>query len=427
MLVLAVAQRAAGLGLAAATVAALVFALLPMQTESVAWITGRVDSMPACFFLASFLLFVRWRSEQRRRDYAWSVAWCAVALLSKQNTVVLAPVLMAFDLVVRRAPVRIAWAWLRPYVPFIVLTAAYLALRYELFGEIARESMLNARQLGVFQADLAAHLKRLVYGEPGVAMPGARAGGVGRRPGGGQRRVRRPDPRAPRPAAGRGGDLLRRHLDRRRRRRRRWSPATPRRATCTSPRSAGRSCSACRWNWRGGARPAPRGPSRWRPRSRCWRSTPSSCGREVARWESRADTSYRVVRDLEAEAQRLPAGALVVAGAPRRSFDFAVPHALRPPFTGRDVTAQLRVVTHSSIHCCPAHLWEPHTRGLLRAWLDDPARPPVAILHWDETSGAAPAGGRRRPALHPRAGADPGRDPRRRLARRGASSTSSRS
>ncbi len=113
VLVLAVAQRAAGLGLAAATVAALVFALLPMQTESVAWITGRVDSMPACFFLASFLLYVRWRSEQRRRDYAWSVAWCAVALLSKQNTVVLAPVLMAFDLVVRRAPVRIAWTWLR--------------------------------------------------------------------------------------------------------------------------------------------------------------------------------------------------------------------------------------------------------------------------------------------------------------------------
>ena len=97
VLVLAVAQRAAGLGLAAATVAALVFALLPMQTESVAWITGRVDSMPACFFLASFLLYVRWRSEQRRGDYAWSVAWCAVALLSKQNTVVLAPVLMAFD------------------------------------------------------------------------------------------------------------------------------------------------------------------------------------------------------------------------------------------------------------------------------------------------------------------------------------------
>ena len=174
VLVLAVAQRAAGLGLAAATVAALVFALLPMQTESVAWITGRVDSMPACFFLASFLLYVRWRSEQRRRDYAWSVGWCAVALLSKQNTVMLAPVLMAFDLVVRRAPVRIAWTWLRPYVPFIVLTVAYLALRYELFGEIARESTLNARQLGVFQADLAAHLKRLVYGEPGVAMSGAR-------------------------------------------------------------------------------------------------------------------------------------------------------------------------------------------------------------------------------------------------------------
>ena len=52
------------------------------------------------------------------------------------------------------------------------------------------------------------------------------------------------------------------------------------------------------------------------------------------------------------------------------------------------MTAQLRVVTHSSIHCCPAHLWEPHTRGLLRAWLDDPTRPPVVVLQWNAASGA---------------------------------------
>ena len=85
----------------------------------------------------------------------------------------------------------------------------------------------------------------------------------------------------------------------------------------------------------------------------------------------------------------MPAGTLVLAGAPRRSFDFAVPHALRPPFTATDLTARLRVVTHSSIDCCPAHLWEPHTRGLLQAWIDDPAQPPVVVFHWDATTGAA--------------------------------------
>ena len=174
LLVLAVARSAAGLSAAPAMVAALFFAVLPMQTESVAWITGRVDSMPACFFLAAFLQFVRWRGAGRRRDYVWSVVWCTVALLSKQNTVILGPCLVAYDLLVRRAPLRPTWAWLRPYVPFAVLTVAYLALRYVLFGEIARESMLNAQQLRVFAVDLAVHLKRMVYGEPGVAMAGAR-------------------------------------------------------------------------------------------------------------------------------------------------------------------------------------------------------------------------------------------------------------
>ena len=85
----------------------------------------------------------------------------------------------------------------------------------------------------------------------------------------------------------------------------------------------------------------------------------------------------------------MPAGTLVLAGAPGRSFNFAVPHALRPPFTATDLTARLRVVTHSSIHCCPAHLWEPHTRRLLQAWIDDPAHPPVVVFHWDPTTGAA--------------------------------------
>ena len=47
----------------AAFAAGVVFAVLPMQTESVAWVTGRVDSMPAFFYLAAFLLYCRWRAD----------------------------------------------------------------------------------------------------------------------------------------------------------------------------------------------------------------------------------------------------------------------------------------------------------------------------------------------------------------------------
>ena len=60
-----IAERVARLSTASALVAAFAFAVLPMQTESVAWVTGRVDSMPAFFYLAAFYLYCRWRAAGR--------------------------------------------------------------------------------------------------------------------------------------------------------------------------------------------------------------------------------------------------------------------------------------------------------------------------------------------------------------------------
>jgi hypothetical protein len=387
LLVLAVAIEAAGLALVPALVAALCFAVLPMQTESVAWITGRVDSMPACFFLAAFLLFVRWRSSHRGRDYAWAAAWCAVALLSKQNAVILVPCLMAYDVVVGRRAVRPAWSWLRPYVPFIALTVAYLALRYALFGEVARESMLNPRQFAVFSADLVVHLKRLVYGEPGVAMSGARlAAWIGAAVGatlvyGVSVEGRR--------AASLAGTALFFGVV--------WiglcvAPtlvagyASPRHMYLASVGWAILVAVPVELLWRRNA-----AATRWlaiAAAAAVLGAYAVQLQREVERWDRRAGVSQRIVADLAAEAGRMPAGTLVLAGAPRSSFDFAVPYAVRPPFTATDLTARLRIVTHSSIHCCPAHLWEPHSRALLQAWHDDATRPPVVVLYWNADTGA---------------------------------------
>jgi hypothetical protein len=386
LLVLAVAIEAAGLTLLPALVAALCFAVLPMQTESVAWITGRVDSMPACFFLAAFLLFVRWRTSHRLRHYGWSVAWCAVALLSKQNAVILVPCLMSYDLIVGRRPVRPTWMWLRPYVPFIALTVAYLALRYALFGEVARESMLNQRQFAVFSADLVVHLKRLIYGEPGVAMSGMRlAGWIGVGAVATLVYAVAVEGRRAAPLAGTAvffgvvwiGLCVAPTLV--------AGYASPRHMYLASVGWAVLLALPVELLWRRNV-PATR-----------WLAIAGATAvigvyavqlqREVARWDRRADVAARIVHDLEVEAGRMPAGTLVLAGAPRSSFDFAVPHAVRPPFTAGDLTAQLRIVTHSSIHCCPAHLWEPHTRSLLQAWQDDASRPPVVVLYWHADSG----------------------------------------
>ena len=132
LLVFGIARAAAGLGGGAALLAAVAFALLPMQAESVAWITGRVDSIPAMFYLGSFLLYVRWAhgtSPGNRPAYVWSLILFFCALFSKQNAITLAPALLLYDVIVRRRSLVPLVAAARPYVPFALLTAGYLGLR----------------------------------------------------------------------------------------------------------------------------------------------------------------------------------------------------------------------------------------------------------------------------------------------------------
>src|SRR5262245_40027138 len=187
LLVLWIAESAAGLSLLAAAAAGLIFVVLPIQGESVAWVTGRVDSLPTLFYFASFLLYVR-----PDPNYFWSVILFFVALFSKQNTITMVPALVLFDWTVRRRRIEMTWTWLRPYLPYAVLTVGFLALRYVVFHEVARESLLSAQRVHDFLSDSSRHLVRLVFGGPGVrhwvlrdtmlvALSAAMVGFIGRR------------------------------------------------------------------------------------------------------------------------------------------------------------------------------------------------------------------------------------------------------
>ena len=386
LLVLAIAERAAGLSLPSAATAAMVFAVLPMQTESVAWVTGRVDSMPSFFYLAAFYLYCRWRAEGRTPLYLWSIAACFTALFSKQNTITLAPALMAYDVVLGSRPLRVSWAWLRPYAPFVLLTGGYLLLRYAVFGQVARESMLGAARVDLFVQDVSTHLRRMVFGEPGLAMSAARAGvalGIGAaalaliavlsRNG---------TPRLLRAAA--YFSII-------------WvvlgiAPTVV--AGYVSPRhmylaSAGWAISlgiAFEVLWQ--ARPARvMKPVAVAAAAVVLVGYIARLADDIRLWETRSMVSRRALADIEREALDAPQGTLIIAGAPRRSWDFALPHALRPPFTREDLTRRVTVVSDSSIHCCPAILWESYTRGALHKWLGRPEQAPVIALYWNPDTG----------------------------------------
>jgi hypothetical protein len=168
LLVVAIARTAASLSLLAATFAGLMFVLLPIQTESVAWITGRVDSLPALFYFATFLAYAQWRvsGSTSRSWYLWSILLFFAALFSKQNTITMVATLVAYDVIARGDRVRPSWSFARPYVPFALMTVGYLWLRYALFGEAVRERALSGELVRGFLDLVGRHLTHMISGFP---------------------------------------------------------------------------------------------------------------------------------------------------------------------------------------------------------------------------------------------------------------------
>lgn len=386
LLVMAIARRGARLGLLAAATAGVAFALLPVGAESVAWITGRVDSLPALFYLASFLAYVQWRLQESPRLYVWSLVWFFLALFSKQNTITMAAALVAFDVMIVRRPIAFTWRWLRPYVPFLLMTAGFLALRYVLLGEVLRESQLSAQRFAEAGGMVARHLQRIVYGEVGMPPRWALVLGISAAMAWVLAAVRTP-------AAVRGrvlavaayfGPV--------------WlllgiAPAIA--AGYESPRHT--YLAAAGWAILIGSgfellsTASIGGSAR---RALAWRravalATAVVLGAYgvrltgvVAQWSARAAVSERATRELERQVLAAPAGALVIAAAPVASWEWAAPFMARPPYTSSDLTARVGLITPRRLHCCRGQLWDAATRGAIAAWLRRPGTPAIA-LHVD--------------------------------------------
>ncbi len=385
LLVLAIARAVAGMSVIASTFAALVFAILPLHAESVAWITGRVDTIPALFFLGSFLAYARWRrgGAKSTRLYLCSLVMFFCALFSKQNTIVMVATLFLYDLVAERRPIRASWSWLAPYLPFAALTVAYLLLRYVLFGEVAREGHLTADGLAVTRIYVGKHFQRMFFG-----------GEVARYPGGYIAALLLPA----------GAWLLMRAS----------GAATLRHAPamvlyfgpcwwflCLAPLvvvgyESTRHVYLASVGWAiilGLVFHAI-----WHVRHRAARYATLAAGAglfvfytvglraEVAEWNLRARVSRKVVADLEREALSTPEGSLLIVGAPARSWEWALPFAAEPPFTRTDLAERVSIVSPVLIDCCRDQ-WAERTRRIIRTWAQRESAPSVA-LRWDARTGA---------------------------------------
>lgn len=104
-----------------AWLAAAIFALHPVQVESVAWITERKNVLMGFFFLLALLAWVKFletSSSQRWKSYSLALLFYALALFSKTTACTLPAALL---LILWLKETRINWRRLLQILPFVAL------------------------------------------------------------------------------------------------------------------------------------------------------------------------------------------------------------------------------------------------------------------------------------------------------------------
>jgi Flp pilus assembly protein TadD len=111
----------------------MLFLLHPVQVESVAWISERKGLLAACFFLASWLGYLRYRAggEAAGRYYLLSLAACLLSLLTKSLAVIMPVMLIMYEVCHSSGAER---PKLKDKIPFLLL--ALLAAGVEIYSSL---------------------------------------------------------------------------------------------------------------------------------------------------------------------------------------------------------------------------------------------------------------------------------------------------
>lgn len=156
-----------------ALLGAALFGVHPALTEDVTWTSGRNDVGFALAWLPALWLWVRWRQGAGRRTWLAAVVLGAISVLGKETAVLLPLASLWIDLIFGRAwarwPGRRDANWwrdpgiwlrlLRDHLPFILISAVYVAVRVGLALTNQGRFMYGEGQLG-----LLAHPLEVVAG-----------------------------------------------------------------------------------------------------------------------------------------------------------------------------------------------------------------------------------------------------------------------
>lgn len=128
----------------AALFTALLFAVHPIQTEAITYISGRADALATLFFIFGWYYFIRLRQKDilDRRSYWLSVAFYLCALFSKESAVTWLGVVWVTDFIFysdgqfKEFFSRMKREFLKIYAGYLGATLAYLVIRIAVLKQL---------------------------------------------------------------------------------------------------------------------------------------------------------------------------------------------------------------------------------------------------------------------------------------------------
>jgi tetratricopeptide (TPR) repeat protein len=116
--------------------AALLFAVHPIHTEAISWVSGRTDSLSFTFFLISFIFYLKYSAKSKTSLIVLSLVSYILSLLAKEMSVTLPALIILFDFIV----LKLSWDNIKKKIPvystFVVLTILYLFFRYLVLKDV---------------------------------------------------------------------------------------------------------------------------------------------------------------------------------------------------------------------------------------------------------------------------------------------------
>jgi hypothetical protein len=390
----------------AAVLAGVFFAVAPVHSEPISWITGKVDSLPTAFYLAAFLFYQWYRAKGSRAAYVLALLVMAAGLFCKEILLTFPAVLVAYDVVVGGSgpeEPRSPKAWARAlgvYVPFLLVGAGYALLRRIAVGSFGREHAVSLATVGRFALDQDNRLRYLLVPFPeilrevsldpwtavlaGLVLGGILATGLLLH--------------AARARFGRSIALVVF-----------WGPVwyaitvLPLLVTYRAARhlylpSAGVAIALAFLVLPTTAEGrTPRRALRLALAAFLVAISGTLLVRQNERWLQAGVRSRQSRADLVRMAAELPTGSTVVidnlsgflSGGGVYFWRWGLPFALQRPFAPDDLYAPLRVLEPPEIYCCPVPVWWQRKRPLVAALLDGPGeeRVDLHLVHWNEHRG----------------------------------------